>query len=1589
MPLCCALQIALVCLLRSWNVHPTAVVGHSSGESAAAFAAGAIDMRSAIAVQYYRGLLTGRLAGARSNKGSMMAAGLSLEDAEQYLSNITSGKAVVGCHNSPLSVTLSGDADAIDELEILLKVDGVFTRKLNVPTAFHSHHMSHDATQYLNYLEECFTAPQDPLLAHLSSSVTGGWCEKASDFGPEHWVDYMLKPVRFADALLKLCSERPWDEIFKKGQKAVDVLIEIGPHGALAAPVRQSLQSTQFKDLQIGYVSALKRNENAVHTMHDLVSSLWTRGYPVDLAVVNSTETQRNRPQVHTTLTPYPWNYQSKLRAESSIAKRYRLRPVGPDELIGFLDTSCDLSNPSWTNNFEPEKLSHDGEQVCSVGVYCSLAGRAIQELASWQQTNGNSNAATPRFRHVEIHEDLHIDDAQLTKLHVELRRSKLGPEPIAEIWRVFTISSEDSSGMWTLHCDGLVGLATTYEGNPDVFSQAGSLAKSSLPPMDSLTRTKPAEASIWELEKATIKEHERQLHEDSQLVALTFMEEALQDLQENPPRRMLPHHRAYKRMITSIVGEARSSQKTSQSTKWAGMFTTGKDELKNRVRVSSTNGQVICCLGENLSQILRGLTDPDEVLSKNHLTKGLLESPSERRSLGQMRAVISKMARESPGIRALQIGAGTKHDTKSILEALSAQRGTQLLVADKCKNRVEHLRTQFKAQENTVTFVQLDIGSATCDPSFEAGSFDLVVAYQAFHECKDIKIALKNVSRLMKPGGKLLFAETTTPLLDMRLCLAVHPSWYIGMTSFMALHSHVDKTNTLLTGSEPERKLNPYLSARQWASLLPEVGFGSIDEKLRDCESDDHHSIHLMQATRLLKNSDPAENHSSNLQASCFTQLWRPDVDLISSSQIKDLICNRTVKSSDHLPLDLLEYVCLVYMSEILPWLEQADNLQHAQSGHWQLYAQWIRNCIQQHPSLDAKGPLVEAKIKFARQTIASSESGSIVLGMIDQIGKNIRKIFTREIETLQVMVEGDLHRFYRSAFGISANPSIAQYIGLIADKKQGIRILEIGGGSGGTTYDVLERLRNEDGTSKAILYRFTDISSGFLGKAAEKFSRDSAIMEFSKYTPSLSICKHTLSLSIIPQSLWISVRRHHAPRYTHNSFRIRCLQNVLGTLNIEKDPSTQGLEEQQFDVIVAANVLHATPNLQKTLKNCHKLLKPNGKLVLGEITERCLYAGFIMGSLPGWWLGENDGRTGGPLLDVAGWDVSLKKAGFSGVDLDMQGINGESPEPMSLVVSTKTPVSKVNGISASKYTIITSGTPICTAFAESIRLALDTENSETDIIAWSDFKAEDIQGSYCISLAEWDAPILATITDKDWQRLRTLMYKSLGTLWVTAGAAMDAPNPSASLMTGLARVFRHEHDNLAFATMDVQLADVIELPVASTAVMRVAITHSHAAQLDSEFAARGPVIYVPRVERASNMSNMLPDVKAHGTQDPIPHTNGVVKTEVSSDATYIIAGIGGIGREIGCWLAKKGAKHLVLLSRSATSYKENVIYAKDLYKNHGTSAWLFDCDIADRTALQKVLANIGHLPPVKGVINGAMVMKVCLIYQCGSKQY
>src|SRR5271170_6415748 len=109
-PICTAVQMALVDLLRSFGVQPTAEVGHSSGEIAAAYCAGTISRTSGWKIAYHRGLISAALAKFGRSRGAMMAVGLSEAAVQKYLDKAdehTKG-AVVGCVNSPKNVTLTG-----------------------------------------------------------------------------------------------------------------------------------------------------------------------------------------------------------------------------------------------------------------------------------------------------------------------------------------------------------------------------------------------------------------------------------------------------------------------------------------------------------------------------------------------------------------------------------------------------------------------------------------------------------------------------------------------------------------------------------------------------------------------------------------------------------------------------------------------------------------------------------------------------------------------------------------------------------------------------------------------------------------------------------------------------------------------------------------------------------------------------------------------------------------------------------------------------------------------------------------------------------------------------------------------------------------------------------------------------------------------------------------------------------------------------------------------------------------------------------------------------------------------------------------
>lgn len=238
-PLCTAVQIMLVDLLQLAGVHFSAVVGHSSGEIGAAYASGHLSAEDAIRVAFYRGLHL-KLA---TQQGAMLAVGTSYEDAAELCSlPAFEGRVRVAASNSSSSVTLSGDADAIDEVKMILDDEKKFNRLLKVDRAYHSHHMQECATPYVRSLEQCGikirprNASSDCRWVSSVFACDISEIPSSQGLGGSYWASNLVRPVRFAEALQLLHRGSTDGEV----AGAFDLAIEVGPHPALKGPATQT-----------------------------------------------------------------------------------------------------------------------------------------------------------------------------------------------------------------------------------------------------------------------------------------------------------------------------------------------------------------------------------------------------------------------------------------------------------------------------------------------------------------------------------------------------------------------------------------------------------------------------------------------------------------------------------------------------------------------------------------------------------------------------------------------------------------------------------------------------------------------------------------------------------------------------------------------------------------------------------------------------------------------------------------------------------------------------------------------------------------------------------------------------------------------------------------------------------------------------------------------------------------------------------------------------------------------------------------------------------------------------------------------------
>ncbi len=344
-PACTAIQLALVKLLESWGIRPHAVTGHSSGEIAAAFAAGALTLDTCLKIAYYRGIVTTMLKeNFPETKGTMLAIGTDRKDASSMMEELKDGQVVVACVNSPSSITASGDVSAIIELQKAAEKRKLFARRLNVDVAYHSPHMNLITDEYQKAI-----GTVKPILSRdvqFFSSLTGRRTSTLA-LGSSYWVNNLKSPVRFSNSLSDCCS---LDQEGSVPEDSVTHLIEIGPHSALKGPIRDILAAGPRKKYKIHYSSCLVRSENAIASTLRLASELFTHGCYLDLSAINHPVRGYGKPEVLSELPPYPWNHESKYWHESRISTNHRLKSRPRNDILGTLVADSNDLEPTWRN---------------------------------------------------------------------------------------------------------------------------------------------------------------------------------------------------------------------------------------------------------------------------------------------------------------------------------------------------------------------------------------------------------------------------------------------------------------------------------------------------------------------------------------------------------------------------------------------------------------------------------------------------------------------------------------------------------------------------------------------------------------------------------------------------------------------------------------------------------------------------------------------------------------------------------------------------------------------------------------------------------------------------------------------------------------------------------------------------------------------------------------------------------------------------------------------------------------------------------------------------------------------------------------
>ena len=676
------------------------------------------------------------------------------------------------------------------------------------------------------------------------------------------------------------------------------------------------------------------------------------------------------------------------------------------------------------------------------------------------------------------------------------------------------------------------------------------------------------------------------------------------------------------------------------------------------------------------------------------------------------------------------------------------------------------------------------------------------------------------------------VLCSATKDLMTHESEYILHPTALDGCFQLSFLAAHKGEPTTLVKPFLPVTIEQLSLWYRPRPTSTPQAlayaygtrrGLRSIHTKLKMVDNDGQRMLRARLKFLSLENSFGKIDEKRARQP--YTRLiWKPDFDRLTSLKANELFHADTDAQMARQNIRKLEEISALSILDSMDRLPKDLDFERIPS-HLAKFHEWMTaqsRSLSQDPMFNIPASERQSRIAKIAQEVGTEVPEALMVG---KLNSRMPDIITGAVGSLDVMIEDDLlNLLYAEGFASrGAYTQLERSLELISHKEPRLKILELGAGTGGATMPVLRVLQGMSAQPKYTHYTFTDVSTAFLATAQEKFAK-----------------------------------------YRNIEFSI---------LNIEQDPLAQGFEAETYDIVLAANVIHATSSIVRSLENARKLLKPKGKLIILETTKHLLVGGYMLGTLPGYWLGAQDGRPSSPFISVEEWDIRLRKAGFSGNDVALN----DYPEPnncTSVIISSNGKLNRVhkqvngatnrvtekvqpksNGIighlskTAKDEIIWLIYRDHAHPLMAEIKLFYEIAGVPTRTIPLSQIESQISKGARTIMCAELEVPLLSRMTEADMASLQKYTLLASSAVWLTAGGVMTGASPEHSLVFGLSKSIMTEQPSFSLSTFDVDPGERNYARSAESIVEHEIHLHEHPDDhLDTELVEKDGVVHISR---------------------------------------------------------------------------------------------------------------------------------------------